>query len=284
MLVIIYGNGLWPTWLEALEPTSSFWKNFSAVENVIQIDTLDSPEKFPLQQISKHYEKSVLIPLTVANNVNHPKGCLTLVSAKETLITFSNKTLFYAFLLKNGLKEYSPKMIDTNSPTLKFPFMMKRPDQFAGVGVVFVDSQEKYNATLNDPLFKDQPYMVQEYIEGEVEYVTQVMCKDGEILWNVTFEGKVPNDSKVNQGAFKNPKIVDIDPSIFEIFCKIFKLANYSGPGNVNFKIRDGKPVIFECNARFGGSMFLPVFRPQLEQSILTLLNNAYLQTDEVQR
>jgi carbamoylphosphate synthase large subunit len=283
VLVIIYGTGLWPTWLAALEPTSSFWKSFSSIENVIQIDTVELPEKFPLQKICEHYEKSVLIPLSVLNNLNHPTGALTLVSSKETLITFNDKNLFYRFLSKNGLEEYSPKLIDTTSLTPKFPFMMKRFDQFAGLGVVFIDSQDKYNKTLNDPIFKDKPYLVQEYIEGDVEYVTQVMCKDGEILWNATFKGVVP-DSKVNSGAFKNPELVSIDENVLEIFRTIFKLANYSGPGNVNFKLRDGKPVIFECNARFGGSMFLPVFRTQLEQSILTLLNNAYLQTDGVQR
>jgi carbamoylphosphate synthase large subunit len=281
MLVIIYGNGLWPTWLEAVGATSSFWKSFTSIENVIQIDSLEDASKFPIEQISNLYSKSVLIPLTVANNFDHPKGCLTLVSSKETLTTFNNKELFYAFLKKNGLQEYCPKPINITSSTPEFPFMMKRLDQFAGVGVAFIGDQEKYDWAINHPLFKGHKYLTQEYIEGDVEYTTQVMCKDGEILWFVTFEGSVPKDAKVNLGTYTDPKIVTIEPTVIEIFRKIFKLANYNGPGNVNFKLRDGKPVIFECNARFGGSMFLPIFREQLKESIMTLLNNAYLQTDD---
>jgi predicted ATP-grasp superfamily ATP-dependent carboligase len=105
------------------------------------------------------------------------------------------------------------------------------------------------------------------------------MCKDGDLLWHCTFEGPVPKDGKVNMGPFAN-KTITIEPEVLEVFRKIFKLANYSGPANVNFKLRNGKPVIFESNPRFGGTMFLSMFRPQLKQSIMTLLNNAYLQTE----
>jgi biotin carboxylase len=157
---------------------------------------------------------------------------------------------------------------------------MKRLDLYAGVGIALIWDQERYEWALNNHRFKDHQYLVQEYVEGDVEYVTQVMCKDGDVLWNVTFEGPVPEDGKVNMGPFAENKIVTMETEVLEVFRNIFKLANYSGPANVNFKLRDGKPIIFESNPRFGGSMFLPMFRPQLKQSITALLNNAYLQTD----
>jgi carbamoylphosphate synthase large subunit len=276
VLVVIYGKGLWPSWREALGTDSPFWKGFSSIEKVIEVDTLD----FPLQEVFKNYKKSVLIPLSVDDNLNHPKGCLTLVSSKETINTFNNKDLFYNFLEDNNLKEYFPKTVDSASPILEFPFIMKRLDLYGGVGVALIWDQERYEWALNNHRFKGQRYIVQEYIEGEVEYVTQVMCKDGDILWNATFESAVPQDSKVTMGAFKDPKLVNMDLEVIKVFRKIFKLANYSGPANVNFKIRNGKPVIFESNPRFGGSMFLPETRLYLKQSIMTLLNNAYLQTE----
>ena len=276
MLVVVYGKGLWSSWKDALGADSEFWKGFSSIEKVIEVDTLD----FPLQEVSKNYNKTVLIPLSVADNFNHPKGCLTLVSSHDTLHTFNNKDLFYEFLERNDLQEYFPKTLDITSPTPEFPFIMKRLDLYGGVGIVLIWDQERYEWALNNHRFKDHRYLVQEYVEGDVEYVTQVMCKDGEILWNVTFEGPVPGDGKVNMGPFAENKIVTMEPEVLDVFRKIFKLANYSGPANVNFKLRDGKPVIFESNPRFGGSMFLPMFRPQLKQSITALLNNAYLQTD----
>ena len=276
MLIVIYGKGLWPTWREALGTDSPFWEGFSSIEKVIEVDTLD----FPIQEVFKNYKKSVLIPLSVDDNLNHPKGCLTLVSSKETINTFNNKDLFYNFLEDNNLKEYFPKTVDSASPILEFPFIIKRLDLYGGVGVVLIWDQQRYDWAINTPRFKGQRYIVQEYIEGEVEYVTQVMCKDGDILWNATFESAVPQDSKVTMGAFKDPKLVNMDLEVIKVFRKIFKLANYSGPANVNFKIRNGKPVIFESNPRFGGSMFLPETRLYLKQSIMTLLNNAYLQTE----
>lgn len=275
MLVVIYGKGLWPTWLEALGTDSPFWEGFSSIEKVIEVDKLN----FPLQEICKNYNKSVLIPLSVENNLNHPTGCLTLVSSKETINTFQNKDLFYNFLESNGLKEYFPKTIEVTSSTPEFPFIMKRLDLYGGVGVALIWDQERYEWALNNHRFKGQRYVVQEYIEGDAEYVTQVMCKNGDLLWHCTFEGTVPKNGKVNMGSFAD-KTITIEPEVLEVFRKIFKLANYSGPANVNFKFRDGKPVIFESNPRFGGTMFLPMFRPQLKQSIMTLLNNAYLQTE----
>ena len=276
MLVVIYGKGLWPTWSEALRADSPFWEGLSSIEKVIEVDTLD----FPLKEICKNYNKSVLIPLSVENNLTHPKGCLTLVSSKETLNTFNNKGLFYNFLKENGLEEYFPKTIEITSSTPEFPFIMKRLDLYGGVGIALIWDQKRYEWALNNRRFKGQNYVIQEYVEGDVEYVTQVMCKNGSVLWHVTFEGPVPKDGKVNMGPFAENKIVTIEQKVLEVFFKIFKLANYSGPANVNFKLRDGKPVIFESNPRFGGSMFLPMFRPQLKQSIMTLLNNAYLQTE----
>jgi carbamoylphosphate synthase large subunit len=276
MLVIIYGKGLWSSWKDALGAESDFWKGFSSIEKVIEVDNID----FPLEDVCKNYNKVVLIPLSVQDNFNHPKGCLTLVSSHDTLNTFNNKDLFYKFLERNGLKEYFPKLLNITSNTPEFPFIMKRLDLYAGVGIALIWDQERYEWALNNHRFKDQEYLVQEYIEGDVEYVTQVMCKDGEILWNVTFEGPVPKDGKVNMGPFAENKIVTMEPEVLDVFRKIFNLANYSGPANVNFKLRDGKPIIFESNPRFGGSMFLPMFRPQLKQSITALLNNAYLQKD----
>ena len=276
MLVVIYGKGLWPTWREALGTDSPFWEGFSSIEKVIEVDKLD----FPLQEICKNYNKSVLIPLSVENNINYPKGCLTLVSSPETINVFNNKELFYELLSSNGLEEYFPKTINITSDTPEFPFIMKRLDLYGGVGIALIWDQQRYEWALNNHRFKGQRYIVQEYIEGEVEYVTQVMCKDGDILWNATFESAVPQDSKVTMGAFKDPKLVNMDLEVIKVFRKIFKLANYSGPANVNFKIRNGKPVIFESNPRFGGSMFLPETRLYLKQSIMTLLNNAYLQTE----
>ena len=276
MLVVIYGKGLWSSWKDALGTDSEFWKGFSSIDKVIEIDTLD----FPLQEVRKNYNKTVLIPLSVEDNLNHPKGCFTLVSSPETINIFNNKDLFYNFLSDNGLKEYFPKTLDITSPTPEFPFIMKRLDLYGGVGIALIWDQQRYEWALNNHRFKDKRYLVQEYVEGDVEYVTQVMCKDGEIIWNVTFEGPVPKDGKVNMGPFAENKIVTMEPEVLDVFRKIFKLANYSGPANVNFKLRDGKPVIFESNPRFGGSMFLPMFRPQLKQSITALLNNAYLQTN----
>ena len=276
MLVVIYGKGLWSSWKDALGAESDFWKGFSSIEKVIEVDDID----FPLEDVCKDYNKVVLIPLSVQDNFNHPKGCLTLVSSHDTLNTFNNKELFYKFLERNGLKEYFPKLLNITSNTPEFPFIMKRLDLYAGVGIALIWDQKRYEWALNNHRFKDQEYLVQEYIEGDVEYVTQVMCKDGEILWNVTFEGPVPKDGKVNMGPFAENKIVTMEPEVLDVFRKIFNIANYSGPANVNFKLRDGKPIIFESNPRFGGSMFLPMFRPQLKQSITALLNNAYLQKD----
>lgn len=100
------------------------------------------------------------------------------------------------------------------------------------------------------------------------------MCKEGVVRWTATLEGPTPQESGINRGSVAE-SVAGLDDQHFEVFRKIFELTKFSGPACINFKIVEGKPVIFEINPRFGGSLFRPRFRTQLLEALRTLIQHA---------
>lgn len=254
-------------WREALEPESSLWTQFPDVDKVIHIS--NEPES--IDEIAKYYEEVVVIPLSAHDATRIPKGFRTLIPPVETIEILNNKKLFQDFMVQRGFRQFVPKLIDPTLSSHSFPFIVKREDLFGGIGVFLIWDQERFDWALNNPLVRGHRYLFQEYIEGEVEYVSHVICKAGEILWNVTLEGPVPEEVKINMGPFAK-KVVPTNLVCFEIFLAILRELKYSGPACINFKLRDGKPLIFEINPRFGGSLFLPEFAKELAQAFSSLL------------
>lgn len=271
MLLIVLGQGLWHTWRQALNPESDFWRNFDDIEDVLQLDSID----FPLSLISKRYSRTVILPLTVNDYLNCPAGYDTLISSKETISTLNNKRLFKEFMTRNNLTDFIPRTLDPNS-FLIAPFMMKRTDLLGGLGVMKIDGENHFNWAQEFHRFKGFDYILEEFIPGDTEYVTHLMCRNGRILWSATFEGPVPEETNVNMGAFaKNLSRISSDD--FDVYKEIVELSNYSGPASINFKLRNELPTILDFNPRFGGSLFMDCFRTFLRESVQTYLNHAYL-------
>ena len=275
MNVLIYGKGLWHTWEDALGSSSTLWNNFPFVEKVISSESADSTTH--IDMIEKN--ETVIIPLSVHDILNCPKGFLSLIPSKRILTCFARKDYFYSFIESHQLQDYLPAKVDIGAKDKSYPFILKRVDLSSGIGVSKIRDEQILSEVLLDSIFMGQELLAQEYIIGDIEYVTHVICRNGEVVWSATLEGPVPHETGINKGAFAE-EISELDSNIFQVFCKIFKLSNFSGPACINFRVLDGTPKIFEINPRFGGSLMLPKFRAQLIESIQALLTNAHLQSD----
>jgi carbamoylphosphate synthase large subunit len=275
MLVIPYGNSH-ENWKTALSHSSTIWDDLPYVETVILVDDLN----FPLKQVSSKYEKTVLIPLKESNILSHPQGYLTLVPSKEIIQIASYKDKFYDFLTKHGFKENFPQPLDDVDFTA--PFILKRLHGEGGFGIFLVWDEKRYKEVLTQPSLKNEPYVLEEYIEGDDEYIFYAVCKSGEILWSASLVGKPPVDSRVQKGSFTNAAEVEIPLEIYNVFKDIFKALNYEGPANFNYKLKNNKPVIFEMNPRMGGTLMLPQFNHLLSGCVKAITLNAYLKESEI--
>ena len=270
MLVIFYGE-IWEDWKGALSHTSTTWDNLPYVETVLLVE--DS--EFPLKQIASKYPDTVLIPLKEQVILDHPQGYKTLIPSKELVHTASYKNLFYELLSEHGFKDYYPQ--ELSSPDFSKPFIVKRLHGESGLGIFLIWDEPRYNLILKEQSLKNQPFILEEYIEGDDEYVFYVVCKGGEILWHASLVAQPPKDSRVQKGSFTNASEIELSEEIYKVFERILKAFNYEGPANFNYKLKDGKPIIFEMNPRMGGSMMKPKFRHLVAGCVEAIIINAYL-------
>ena len=254
-----------------LAPSSSFWEDFSDVDNTLHV----SSPLFPLKQVAKNYEKTVLIPMTVNDYLNAPQEYFTLKSPRKTIEMLHDKLLFKEFLVESSLGEYAPRLLDPQS-YLQAPFMLKRTDLLGGQGVFKIEGSNHYKWARESAHILGHPYLLEEFIRGDIELVTHLICKKGQILWSVTLEGGIPLQSQVNLGAFAT-RISKINGKACEVLREIVRLSNYSGPASVNYKVWNGQPYIFDFNPRLGGSLFSKPFREQARRSIRAFLDHAEL-------
>jgi carbamoylphosphate synthase large subunit len=275
MLVVPYGSSH-ENWKTALSHTSSIWDELPHVETVIIVEDFE----FPLKQIASKYAETVLIPLKEPAILDHPQGYLTLVPSKEVVNLASYKDTFYNFLADHSFKECFPKPLD--APDFTTPFILKRLHGEGGFGIFLVWNEERYKEVLTQPSLKNEPYILEEYIEGDDEYIFYAVCKQGEILWHASLMGQPPTDSRVQKGSFANASEVEITKEVYNVFKGIFKALNYDGPANFNYKLKNNKPVIFEMNPRIGGTLMDPKFKHLLVNCLKTITLNAYLQEQEI--
>lgn len=111
-----------------------------------------------------------------------------------------------------------------------------------------------------------------------MEYVCHIVALNGEILFSNYFE-YVMLDSEIVRGKVSPLKITNIgpiiNPEITKIFKTVIKYLNYTGPCNIDFKIINGLPQIFEINPRPGGSLMASKNRSVLANVLRTILKNA---------
>jgi len=177
---------------------------------------------------------------------------------------------------EKGFAEYVPKNWSQESDLI-FPCLIKREDLNAGQGVLWVENIDELNRILQDPIFSGHSYFFEEAIQGEEEFVTHLVAKNGNVLLTRTFCYSMGNNKIRVPGNFQKIRPVDTPMHLKVIFEAVMKTFNYSGPANLDYKICNGVPKIFEINPRLGGSLMMPDHLPVLTEVMDTLTENATL-------
>ena len=270
MLFLISGK-TWPNWYEVLDPESSLWREITEVRKVLVLDEPLSKVNIAIQD----YRKVISLELSNASKPQYARAFNSLSPSEASVNLLAEKDVFYNFLRASHLGSYMPRSVDLTSANLHFPFIIKRVDLAGGIGVELISDRKVLDEQLKTSIFKGKRLIIQEYIEADTDFVTHVLCKNGEIIWNASFEGPVHKDSPINRGPFAK-SVANIEPNCLNVFNKIMQLARYEGVAAINFRIRDGKPIIFEINPRLGGSLFLPLFRGHLIELLKNYVHHSY--------
>ncbi len=178
-------------------------------------------------------------------------GCKIIVS-DETVVNIANdKFLTAAFLEKNDFPfPFSVMANDMDKlqeieEKLGFPLFAKPFDGARSLGIKKIENHEEL-MEIYDP---NSNLVVQQFLsESEGEYTSGCVVVEGKCVAVVTLKRDLRDGNTYR--AYRDSETSKYDSFIIPIAEKL----NADGPVNFQFRIFNGKPVIFEINGRFSGT------------------------------
>jgi carbamoylphosphate synthase large subunit len=217
----------------------------------------------------------VVIAMKTSHGARTASG-RALEPTKHAIATLDNKARFAAYMEANGFADYCPRTYASRHAAV-FPCVLKRTDLSASLGVAVARSPEHLDELLRTRTFAGRPYVLQEPVQGNVEYATYCVCKDGRVLWSCSFASDVggPVVIKREDNAVRRQAIATPAAIIRQIEAVLLPLA-FTGPCNVDYKLAaDGRLQIFEINPRLGGTLMLPSQAGALGAALACIIEHA---------
>ena len=176
-------------------------------------------------------------------------GVQVAVSPVETTTVCNDKHATCLHLRRSGVRaatSYLPGDVPSPPP---LPLFVKPRFGRGGVGAFHVCREselEFFLAYVPDPV-------VEEYLDGP-EYTIDVLCDfDGAALAVVPRERVV-----IRAGVFDRGRTV-ADPRLIDLGLACARAIRFAGAVNIQCRIVDGTPVVFEINPRFSGGIPLTI-------------------------
>lgn len=177
-------------------------------------------------------------------------GTRVVVSSPELISLADDKLATYEVLQTFGINV--PRTIDmanhdlTSEPPLPFPFILKQ--RIGGArsrGIHVVKDGEQYRQLLTQEIDL-KPYVAQEYIEGD-EYTCGSVTLDGKFRGTIVMR-RILRDGDTNKCfSVRNQ---DIEHTVETIANAVKPF----GGCNIQLRLKDGIPYVFEINARCSGT------------------------------
>jgi len=155
--------------------------------------------------------------------------------------------------------------------------ILKRVNLNAGAGIAFIQSASELATISQQEVWLHQTVLLQEYIPGDRDYVSHLICKNGEILWHSSLEYTLI-DYQAIRGPhnLKTMRRAVLGEDVLLQFKYCLGPLKFSGPCNIDFKISpEGELKILEINPRFGGSLMFRENRDLLKEAMNHLLTAA---------
>ncbi len=268
--IIMFGSHT-EGWRAALGEGAPVWEMIGAT-----VRTLPGQSAEELREVNPSDEETVVIPLMEKHIIACPREYRSLFPSKEAVTILGNKKTFSAYLLEHDLGHFAPR--EYNSTDVAFPCVIKRLDLNAGTGVEVVRDSNELSELLGHETFSGHPYLLQEFVSSEFDFVTHAVCKAGKIEWACTYRLTIDPP-----GAIQRPNNtvsiskVEISPQIVEKLQSLIAPLNYDGPVNFDYKIAsDDQFRIIEVNPRLGGSLVNPAHLDDLAEALRTICEHSF--------
>jgi carbamoylphosphate synthase large subunit len=183
---------------------------------------------------SKEYRANFLIPSRTAVDVT------------------DDKSRFNAWLGSVGYGDLVPEFLDGDDA---YPFIYKKRHDRAGRNSYIIHSPEEQHA-IEKAIDVDE-FFKQRYVPGRKEYTSHFLMAGGKIVFHTTVEFTFRDDFYVRGIREPRNTINKVMTPFVPVFSGILEALDYKGTCCFNYKIENGKPLVFEINPRAGGSLRL---------------------------
>jgi len=157
----------------------------------------------------------------------------------------NDKYLTYLFLKSINVPYPDTHELDTTEK-MNYPFILKKKNGCGNSGVYFIDNELIYKYHLNKIKNKNE-YIIQEYLDGD-EY-TCCIFKTKNKYKHISFK------RKLHGGTTKSGEVVNND-NIDNLLFKISNSIEIDGSINIQLRLVNGIPYIFEINPRFSSTIY----------------------------
>lgn len=193
------------------------------------------------------------IPLTIGDSKSlfnnpdlYPNNRYTLPEA-GIVDLLDDKPRFNKKLSDMGHGRYIPSGDGRN-----LPLMVKVNSGYYGDGCHVLRTEE--DRVLHQDKLASPDYFTQEMIVGKREYAIHILIRNGRIIKSLGVEYRFDHPLPI-KGQDAPREVVLVNDPYLRVWESILAELGYEGLCCVNYKMKDGVPLLLEINPRFGGSL-----------------------------
>jgi hypothetical protein len=177
------------------------------------------------------------------------RGLRYICPALDAVTKCHDKLGLTKLLIANGLGAFVPPLRSAGAP---YPYIWKRRRGGWGRHCHIIDGPETERAI--DP--NDDEWFAQEIAIGPVEYATHILRSGNTISYVSTFAYTMA-DAMLVRGERSSPVEIRFVRGCahLNLFSRILEILDYEGTACFNYKVINGRPLIFEINPRYGASL-----------------------------
>jgi biotin carboxylase len=203
-----------------------------------------------------------VVPLTLADQVNLEarrarEGDVRALPMPGALRQMCHDKLEFAGRMSQaGFVDHIPGILDLGSLVPRdFPVVVKSRRSEHGRGTFIVQSPADLEAHL--PALIDGEAFLQELIPGSEEFAVHILLDGGMMLFSSAIHYSMAASNLVKGKPEKPKRRMWLRSTPFKPLWHgvLSKLGIHSGTVCIDFRLREGKPVIFEINPRVGSSL-----------------------------
>ena len=209
-----------------------------------------------------NYNIDIIIPASeyelrffLKNSINHT-GKAGILKVDNSILELSlDKYKTILFLKENGFTYPQTTLLDYSGKVKKYPIVIKKRESSGNKQYYFIRTEDELKNILST-INIDEKYIVQEYIgEEEGEYTCGLYRSVKGEIRNIIFKRELA------QGGYSNYGVLIEDEKLSSIMRELALKLNLIGSINVQFRVKQGIPYIFEINPRISSTvMFRHLF------------------------